>query len=65
MSKLIILPAVIALHLLCVVRPCLGAERPVVMPPLVVPACKQHVLVQGSGSVRVCKGGAFWAGGDK
>ena len=60
MSKLIIIPAVIALHLLCVVRPLLAAEAPIVMPELrVTPACKTVVLTQGSGSVRVCKGGVL------
>ena len=59
MSKLII-PAVIALHLLCVAKPLLAAPAPagtVVMPPAVVKPCVTRPLVQGSGSVRVCPGG--------
>lgn len=52
---------IVALHTLVWCAPVFAAApAPIVMPPLVVtPACKTVVLIQGSGSVRVCKGGVL------
>ena len=52
--------AIVALHTLVWCTPAFAAEAPIVMPELrVTPACKTVVLTQGSGSVRVCKGGVL------
>lgn len=56
--------AVVALHTLVWCAPVFAAEAPapaptVTMPAVVIKPCVARPLVQGSGSVRVCKGGVL------